>query len=47
MADEMTDARLRHIWKRKLVPLIEEYFFDQPDIAASFSVSQFWRAISP
>lgn len=47
LADPFTPERLLHIWEHKLGPLIEEYFFDQPDIAASFSVSQFWRGISP
>lgn len=42
MTDPMTPARLRHIWDHKLGPLIEEYFFDQPDIAAEFTLSRFW-----
>lgn len=34
------------LWDRKIYPLIEEYFFDQPDIAKAFSVDRFWpRAI--
>jgi 5-methylcytosine-specific restriction enzyme B len=47
LADPFTPERLLHLWVHKLGPLIEEYFFDQPDIAASFGVSQFWRAITP
>jgi hypothetical protein len=42
MVDEMSEARLRHIWDRKLFPLIEEYFFDQPDIAAEFSYDEYF-----
>ena len=42
MADEMSSARLKHIWKRKLAPLIEEYFFDQPDIAETFVFDEYF-----
>ena len=42
MVSECNAARLRKIWDRKLGPLIDEYFFDQPDIAAEFSPEQFW-----
>ena len=40
----MTPAVLQRVWRRKLAPLIEEYFFDQPDIAAEFTLERFWRA---
>jgi 5-methylcytosine-specific restriction endonuclease McrBC GTP-binding regulatory subunit McrB len=43
MANEMTPERLRRIWKRQIGPLIEEYFFDQPDVAAEFVPAEFWR----
>ncbi len=33
---------LRRVWNRQLRPLIEEYFFDQPDLAAKFTLDQFW-----
>lgn len=33
---------LRRTWARQIKPLIEEYFFDQPDIADSFSLNGFW-----
>jgi hypothetical protein len=33
---------VRRIWRRKLRPLIEEYFFDQPDLAESFQIEAFW-----
>jgi 5-methylcytosine-specific restriction protein B len=42
MADPMTPKRLRQIWDHKIQPLIEEYFFDQPDVAATFQVAEFW-----
>lgn len=35
-------ADVRRIWQRKINPLIEEYFFDQPDLAASFRLELFW-----
>jgi AAA domain (dynein-related subfamily) len=42
MADPMTTERLQHLWKRKLEPLIEEYFFDQRDLANSFKLQDLW-----
>lgn len=39
---DMTQTRLRHTWERQLRPLIDEYFFDQPDIAAEFTLDRFW-----
>ncbi len=42
MREEMTTEQLRRIWKRQVFPLIEEYFFDQADILAEFSIEQFW-----
>ncbi|MGI8534069.1 MAG: hypothetical protein ACR2LP_04245 [Candidatus Limnocylindrales bacterium] len=40
--ERMTVERLRHIWAHKLAPLIDEYFFDQPDVAAGFKVGTYW-----
>jgi hypothetical protein len=34
MTAEMTPSALRRIWKRKVSPLIEEYFFDSPDLSS-------------
>ncbi len=42
MATEMTPRRLQKIWARKIGPLIEEYFFDQPDLATEYKVEVFW-----
>ncbi len=42
MTDELTPARLNQIWARKLYPLIEEYFFDLPDLAHEFTMQRFW-----
>jgi 5-methylcytosine-specific restriction endonuclease McrBC GTP-binding regulatory subunit McrB len=41
----MTRDRLAQIWRRKIGPLISEYFFDQPDLAASFTASRFWSGV--
>ena len=45
MADEMSPDRLRRVWSRQLYPLIEEYFFDQPDVAAEFQLAKFWPSV--
>lgn len=42
MASPMTRQDLERIWTRKVAPLIEEYFFDQPDLAAEFALERFW-----
>ena len=42
MADEFTAEKLKKIWERKLYPLIEEYFFDQEDLAKQFTLKEFW-----
>jgi 5-methylcytosine-specific restriction endonuclease McrBC GTP-binding regulatory subunit McrB len=46
MADPMTPQRLRHIWRHKIGPLIEEYFFDQPDVASEFDGVRFWPSLA-
>jgi 5-methylcytosine-specific restriction protein B len=38
-------ARLLKVWRRKIGPLIEEYFFDQPDVAAEFSPERHWPEV--
>jgi 5-methylcytosine-specific restriction protein B len=45
MADSMTAETLRRVWVRKIGPLIDEYFFDQPDLAVSFKADDFWSAL--
>jgi hypothetical protein len=42
MADEMTPSLLRRVWERKVSPLIEEYFFDAPDLAREFTMDRYW-----
>lgn len=43
MAREFDADRLRQVWARQIGPLIEEYFFDQPDVAAEFTLEEFWN----
>ena len=33
---------LRRVWERQIFPLLEEYFFDQPDLASGFSLEKYW-----
>lgn len=41
----MTAQWLRQVWARKLGPLIEEYFFDQPDVVEQFTPQAFWSEL--
>jgi hypothetical protein len=45
MSEEMSSDRLRRVWSRQIYPLIEEYFFDQPDLARSFELTKFWPSV--
>ena len=42
MAEKMTNLALRRVWERKVSPLIEEYFFDSPDLALEFTIDRYW-----
>jgi 5-methylcytosine-specific restriction protein B len=42
MKDGLDRAILFNIWRRKIKPLINEYFFDQQDIADTFVFEKFW-----
>ena len=42
MRKQMDHRTLRQIWQRKVFPLVEEFFFDQPDLAKEFSLERFW-----
>lgn len=44
MREYMDAATLRQIWIRRVYPLIEEYFFDQPDLAKEFRIERLWPA---
>lgn len=42
MMDPLTPDALFAVWRRKIQPLIEDFFFDQPDIAQSFDAGRLW-----
>lgn len=45
MQPQMTVSKLKGIWSRKVFPLIEEFFFDQPELAAEFTCERFWPSV--
>ncbi len=45
MESRMTPERLAHIWRHKIEPLIEEYFFDRPSKSAEFTLARFWPSV--
>ncbi len=46
MAPKFDAAALRRTWNHQLAPLIEDYFFDQPDVAASYTLDKFWPSVA-
>ena len=42
MRADMSPVVLQEVWRRKLRPLIEEYYYDQPDGMEPLSVDQLW-----
>ena len=42
MQVEMTVERLRHTWKYQLMPLLEDYFQDDPATLEEFDLQRFW-----
>lgn len=42
MGKEYDAADLHRTWKRQIMPLVEDYLFDQPDEASSFTLERFW-----
>lgn len=38
---------IKTIWDQKIMPLVEEYFFDQPFIAEAYRLETFWPATAP
>jgi 5-methylcytosine-specific restriction enzyme B len=38
----MTTEELLNVWRHKIGPLLEEYFFDQPDEVAKMDPARFW-----
>jgi 5-methylcytosine-specific restriction protein B len=37
-------VNLRRAWNRQIKPLLEDYFFDQPDVVEQLSLERFWPA---
>jgi hypothetical protein len=46
MANPMTPEQLRKSWRRKLLPLIREYFFDQPDRVSGYELPALWPSLA-
>jgi 5-methylcytosine-specific restriction protein B len=46
MRSTFTSETLRQVWRRQVFPLIEEYFFDQPDIADQFVLEEIWPSLA-
>ena len=43
MKPEMNTDELRRVWSRQIEPLLEDYFYDEPDVVPqSFGAEQFW-----
>jgi 5-methylcytosine-specific restriction endonuclease McrBC GTP-binding regulatory subunit McrB len=42
MSEDLNPSQLRRVWRRRIQPLIEEYFFDQPDLANDYTFERFW-----
>ncbi len=42
MDETFSRSDLERVWKRQILPLIEEYFFDQPDIVETFTLQSLW-----
>jgi MoxR-like ATPase len=47
MKKKLDPKRLTAIWERKIGPLLDEYFFDRPNLAASYKVSHYWPSVVP
>ena len=45
MRGSLDGKAMSQIWSRKIYPLIEEYFFDQEDLAKEFSLERFWPSV--
>ena len=45
MAKLLTPDTLMRVWDRQVLPTLSEYFFDQPDVAASLNPRRFWPSL--
>lgn len=46
MAMDYDRKRLELTWRRQIMPLIEDYFYDQPDVVADFTIEKYWPAVA-
>jgi 5-methylcytosine-specific restriction enzyme B len=46
MRPNLDAVALRQVWRRKIFPLIEEFFFDRPDLTGEFTLERFWPSVS-
>ncbi len=47
MVPHMTAGHLRRVWARKVKPLVEEYFFDEPArVERDFALEALWPSLS-
>jgi len=46
MDKDFTPKHLRRVWTRQIHPLLEEFFFDQPDVVAGFSLDKYWPGLA-
>jgi|GEM_PF-1012788 len=42
MAPHFDWVRLERTWRRQILPLIEDYFFDRPDVVKDYTLESFW-----
>jgi 5-methylcytosine-specific restriction endonuclease McrBC GTP-binding regulatory subunit McrB len=42
MMDEMKKVDLRDVWELQIYPLLEDYFFDRPELAREYTFDAFW-----
>jgi 5-methylcytosine-specific restriction enzyme B len=45
MRPNLSGIDLQRIWQRRVFPLIEEFFFDQPDLLKEYSLERFWPGL--
>ncbi|CAB4942018.1 unannotated protein [freshwater metagenome] len=45
MDEEFTVEKLKRVWRHQVFPLIEEYFFDQPDQVEKFNFEELWPGV--
>ncbi len=45
MAKLFTADTLERVWKRQVLPMLAEYFFDQPDLLDQISLERFWPSV--